>query len=329
MKKLAIVIGRFQINHIEHDKMFNKALDLAEHAVILVGSSMRSRSIDNPFTFEERSEMIKSAFTGNQSYKTFIEPLEDDLYLESKWVSNVKTIVEKYKTQFNIESDDDIILVGSSKDETSYYINSFDYGVYDYLAHNEFNNISATYIRWEWMLGAKIINNVHKNVNKILNDNKLRDMFGKLPSMLKQLPIMDYPVLISNTMLVNGDKVLLTKNYSGYWSLPESHVDLYQDQLKCAIECVGSYATIEKKNYLSHDFMGRRRDPRGDLRTKVFYIPVEPNDVSESTTTKWFTYNEIHEMRDQIFADHYFIIRTMRNKHSIYNNIKGETNYVL
>lgn len=60
--KLGFVVGRFQLLHKGHEQLINLGLEMCERFVVLIGSSNESRTKDNPFTFEERKEMIKTIY---------------------------------------------------------------------------------------------------------------------------------------------------------------------------------------------------------------------------------------------------------------------------
>ena len=60
MKKfeLGFMVGRFQILHKGHESLINEGLERCKKFVILLGNSEESRTEKNPFTFQERKEMI-------------------------------------------------------------------------------------------------------------------------------------------------------------------------------------------------------------------------------------------------------------------------------
>lgn len=58
--KLGFIVGRFQLFHKGHEEMVNLGKSLCEKFVVLVGSTNESRTVKNPFTFEERKEMIQT-----------------------------------------------------------------------------------------------------------------------------------------------------------------------------------------------------------------------------------------------------------------------------
>ena len=56
--KIGVVLGRFQMLHKGHISLIDEAAKLSDKVVVLVGSADKSNTIDNPFSFEERKEMI-------------------------------------------------------------------------------------------------------------------------------------------------------------------------------------------------------------------------------------------------------------------------------
>ena len=72
-----VVIGRFQPLHNAHLKLIRLALAKYNQVIILVGSYQQARDIHNPFTFEERKEMIVSSLTIEENNRVFIKPIRD------------------------------------------------------------------------------------------------------------------------------------------------------------------------------------------------------------------------------------------------------------
>ena len=60
--KFGILVGRFQTIHAGHEFMVNKAVSLCDNVGLFVGSSQESRTFKNPFTYEERCDMLKTVF---------------------------------------------------------------------------------------------------------------------------------------------------------------------------------------------------------------------------------------------------------------------------
>lgn len=86
-----VFIGRFQPLHLGHEHTIRHALDRVRRLIILVGSANRARTPRNPFTYEERVAMIRSAFAYEVAEgRVIIEPLNDHLYSDTAWVAEVQ-----------------------------------------------------------------------------------------------------------------------------------------------------------------------------------------------------------------------------------------------
>ena len=70
---LGIIVGRFQVLHLGHVDMINKAIELCDKVGVFIGSSQEFGTLKNPYTFEKRREMLEILF-GN---KISIYPLPD------------------------------------------------------------------------------------------------------------------------------------------------------------------------------------------------------------------------------------------------------------
>lgn len=119
--KFGVFIGRFQPFHNSHLRAVQTALKNVDELIIIVGSANASRSIKNPFTFEERKAMIESCiYDGTVNSKVHIIPARDYFYSDTAWAIQIQNIVHQ------ITGDDpSTCLVGNYKDASSYYINLF------------------------------------------------------------------------------------------------------------------------------------------------------------------------------------------------------------
>ena len=113
-----IFIGRFQPFHNGHKHIIEKGLEISKNIIVLCGSSNKSRTLKNPFTFLERKKFILSSFSNNIQERLFIEPL-DDFDSDKDWISHVNQIVKK------ITYNEKVGLIGHTRDASSYYLNLF------------------------------------------------------------------------------------------------------------------------------------------------------------------------------------------------------------
>lgn len=160
-----VFIGRFQPFHNGHKKVIDRALELAEHVVILVGSSYEARSYRNPFSFDERKEMILSTYRQEATtfhrdfHRIIIHPIQDHLYNDTQWIEEIQTGV--YDNIKSVEIVKDICsdkpedirepkvgLIGHSKDHSSYYLSLFpQWDSENVPGYDEKRLLDATWIR--------------------------------------------------------------------------------------------------------------------------------------------------------------------------------------
>lgn len=153
-----VFIGRFQPLHNGHLYVMNEALKKSKNLIILVGSAENPRSIRNPWTFDERREMIYGDLVRTPEIRdrVHVAPIRDITYNDQAWINQIqKTVDQIVLADLNQGSphvhlhglnNARIGLVGFQKDGSSYYLKKFpqweSYGIED--QHSTFD---ATGIR--------------------------------------------------------------------------------------------------------------------------------------------------------------------------------------
>jgi nicotinamide-nucleotide adenylyltransferase len=99
----ALFIGRFQPFHNGHLKIIQHASKDYDEVIIGIGSSQYDNTLENPFTSDERTLMIKKSLE-NEGITNFSTVLFPDIHNYPKWVSHVVSIT----------SDFDVVLSNSS-----------------------------------------------------------------------------------------------------------------------------------------------------------------------------------------------------------------------
>ena len=122
---VAVFVGRFQPFHIGHKSVITEALNVADHAVVLVGSSYRPRTSKNPFLFDEVAEMAAGSFSAEEQDRLTFLPLVDTIYDDDSWVQNVRTAVGRFLRYKGLPPDSKVTLIGYEKDSSSYYLKLF------------------------------------------------------------------------------------------------------------------------------------------------------------------------------------------------------------
>ena len=97
---IGFLIGRFQPFHLGHLEAIKFALSNVEHLHVGIGSSNKSHEERNPFTADERKEMILSSIDDAITKRISIHyiPDVDD---HSKWTHLVDEIIPEYDVVFS------------------------------------------------------------------------------------------------------------------------------------------------------------------------------------------------------------------------------------
>jgi len=93
-KKTALFIGRFQPFHNAHLSDVELELKEGNKIIIAIGSSQESHTKENPFTFEERKDMITEVLKDNKINAEIIAV--PDINENEKWVDHVKSIIPNF-----------------------------------------------------------------------------------------------------------------------------------------------------------------------------------------------------------------------------------------
>ena len=99
-----LLIGRFQPFHLGHLEALQFALSKVDKLWVGLGSSNKPVKKNNPFTAEQRKEMILSSIDDSMKEKISIYFIPD-LDNHMKWVEKIDTIVPKFDIIF---SNDDL-----------------------------------------------------------------------------------------------------------------------------------------------------------------------------------------------------------------------------
>ena len=129
----AIYIGRFEGFHNGQFENIKHGLEIADKLIIIIGSANKPIDWKNPWTANERIEMIKASLPPDMLSHVHFQTIEDRLYQQSEWESliyeAVDAILHDY-SQFRInpiraEQKAKIALVGCDKDDTTWYLRCF------------------------------------------------------------------------------------------------------------------------------------------------------------------------------------------------------------
>ena len=129
-----VFIGRFQPLHIGHEHTIRHALGKVDRLIVLIGSANMARNPRNPFSYDERVSMLRSAFRLEMAEgRVIAEPLNDHLYSDTAWVTEVQrrvnAIVLDAGNHHGFRNlglrDFRIALTGFGSDASAYYLKLF------------------------------------------------------------------------------------------------------------------------------------------------------------------------------------------------------------
>ncbi len=258
---LLIFIGRFQPFHMEHKRIIDIALQKSRNVLVLVGSSGKARTIRNPFTFDERKQMILDSYDGaveqgpigparKVSRRLIIKPLYDKTYNDAAWVAQVQNVVKEtiLETindgfQANGINDAKVGLIGASKDNTSYYLKLFPQ--FESVDVNVVQDLHSTAIRNGFINGTMQKHEIYHSLVPGSVAKFMYDEFANTPA-FKQLQnelkfadnykkawsVAPYPAkqVTADAIVEQSGHILLVRRRSepgkGLWALPGGHVNV-------------------------------------------------------------------------------------------------------
>ncbi len=147
----AVFIGRMQPPHKSHIDNIRRALGLAERAIIIFGSHRAARNIKNPWTADEREEMVRACLAPDENKRVSFRSVRDYYYNDNNWIANVQEAVNDviYDTAHLLPKKKEyyrIAMVGRYKDHSSYYLEYFPQWDKE-LVGNDSSMLNATDVR--------------------------------------------------------------------------------------------------------------------------------------------------------------------------------------
>lgn len=340
-KTYAIFIGRFQPFHLGHKSIIDRALKDFDSIIIVIGSDNEPRSTRNPFTSEERENMISLSFKNEDMKRIKFIRQEDIRYNDNLWTAEVISKVEKI-----INSDKDlkdnvpfIHLIGYRKDYTSYYLKKFPKWCskgYDPLP--EFIELNSTYIRHMYFnVHSKFIEESRSIVSdatrSFLDTFKFKDEYQSIckeygflkhhADMWKGAPYTPTFNTVDAVVVQSGHVLMIRRRAEpgkGLLALPGGYLDVHETHEDSMIRELKEETKIDVPEKLlrglikSHrSFAAPNRSERGRIITEAFLIEL-PDQIylpkvkgsDDADKALWIPIKNLD--RKLIFEDHLDII---------------------
>nr|WP_246712324.1 bifunctional nicotinamide-nucleotide adenylyltransferase/Nudix hydroxylase [Rhizobium rosettiformans] len=346
-----IFIGRFQPLHVGHQFVIEQALERAENVIVLVGSATSARSPRNPFTYEERREVIDSTFRSHAfPNRLHIRPISDTSS-DNRWKEQVQRQVYSV-----LESDTDIRLngigkrriglIGYAKDGSSYYLKMFpqwesvnvqpDSGPFNATDIRERYFTPLPEISERWLSPATV-----DFLSSFVRTQEFKDILRDAAyiSAYRQswnlAPFKPTFVTVDNVCVQSGHVLLVKRgDYpgKGLWALPGGFINHDEPLKESAIrelreetliaDHLGRIPPAKLAGFIQEDrtkvFDDPNRSSRGRTITHAFYYEF-PDQVEmfqvqgadDAEAAAWVPFGELQQ--SQMFEDHYLILEDMLN----------------
>lgn len=344
---LAVVIGRFSFIHNGHVHLLKQAFAAAEKVVVIVGSKNNPLSFKNPLSWLTRKVMVEDTCIlianengkpSNETHKYFaVESIEDIPYNDPLWATSVVNTVKKHSSDVH---DSDIVLVGHTKDESSFYLRLFP--------------------QWK----SLEISGFAPGLSGVLSATSLRDLFFsegnikegmlKISPYIPARPYLQYieknqegfelikaekeyleayrrkygegPFNTVDAVVTQSSHVLMIRRGGhpgrGLWALPGGFLDPKETTFEgCLRELEEETKIHVPEKVLRGSLKGNRyfdhpsRSQRGRIITFAFYFALDDTlplpkvkGSDDAAEAKWIPFSEVMGMREEIIEDHLDII---------------------
>lgn len=348
LKDLIVFIGRFSPLHNGHLAVIERALKTSKAVLVLVGSSGQARTTKNPFTFEERREMIyRSTLSIDHDAALRIKPLYDHPYNDQAWIRGVQDAVDEAKNELVdfIGINPQVYLTGADRDHSTWYLNSFgDLFNLDLITDGTNLSLSATQVR-DVLFGnpdrPELIYELEvppattrllfsfmqtEDAAVLIKEydfiKKYKDAWSAAPYAPTFMTV-DACVIQSGHVLVN-----VRDNFPGVglWALPGGFLEQNEklvdgcirelvEETRIGLSKAQLYGSIRSKEIFDHP----DRSLRGRTITTCFLMKLDDTkplpkvkpQKGEVRKVMWIPINEALKRTDLWFEDHASIVRTM------------------
>jgi bifunctional NMN adenylyltransferase/nudix hydrolase len=342
--KTAVVIGRFQPFHLGHKHMIEQACAIAECVIIVIGDTGCARTAKDPWTVEERIQMIQESMP-SLGWRAQIASIQDNPYDDNEWANRVCQAIA-----LRTQKDDEIVLVGHSKDESSYYLNLFPWPLHEVPALRVgdvrpdatnirealfANNPSGENDAWINMLDPKVYSIIlgmdPARVNRLSEEmDAVLVRFAQSASGITRLYGWQ-PSLAADLFIQSRTHVLLIRRKGklgkGTYAMPGGFLNKGERLRACAvregIEETG--INVEWPEFKANpfgDFLadapGRSLGVRTVSHVFGYYIAnaetkIVPIAGDDAEWADWVAISDLDKFKPEFFSDHWHLIQQMLN----------------
>lgn len=304
----AIFVTRAQPFHKGHYsvvKQMHQAKDV-EEIIIGIGSSQLEHTLNNPFTFEEREEMLRKSLILKKPF--YIIPIPD-INNHPIWVAYVEKLTPEFKIVYTGNP-----LVKKLFEEKDYQVRDINH---DY-------QISATKVRELMITGGNWQNYLSQGgidvITRIRGAERLKNIYC---AHLRPGVTVDALINYKNEGIVLIQRKTKENDaFGGWWALPGGFLNTGEESLTDAVAReVGEETSLQTKSSdykLFDQYSDPQRDPRGHIISLVFETLVDEGNLiaaDDAEDIKVFPFNQLPT---RLAFDHNKILNDYLEKRSSY-----------
>lgn len=341
---LTIYIGRFQPFHEAHRQTILAASNISKHTLVLIGSSRSPRTPKNPWTVQEREEMIRDT-VGADVPNLHVGHVRDFVYDDSQWVARVGELVSSVVMQNEDIDGKNIAVIGHDKDHSSFYLNFFPH--WDFVNFDSYpprgETIDATKIRDLMFKGdyafvkSVVPETIYKEIMWFIDSKEfsvLKEDWDYVEAYKKSWASSPYPPTFStcDAIVVQSGHVLLIQRGEnpgkGMWAIPGGFIDVNEkidnavirelrEETKLKVPEKVLRGSIVHKEVFDDPDRGRRG--RTITHASLFKLddaaklPVVKGS-DDAAVARWFPFSDFKEMEPVMYEDHWHIVNHLLNK---------------
>lgn len=326
----AVFIGRFQPFHNGHLEIIEAALQKAKNIIVVIGSARSGRNIKNPWTYQERCNMISNSVADENRIK-FIG-LRDYYYNDQLWLSELHQKVREIT-----DGSDSIALVGQYSDDSSYYLNMFPQ--WDFIPCNTVNKMHATEIRSQYFEGTYNYGTVPMHVASVMrayasdvpvpefvNLKEEYEFTDKYKRSWASAPFVPVFVTTDAVVIQSGHVLLVRRKFApgkGKWALPGGFIkpneriidgavrELYEEtKLLVPKEITRAHIVDEPHvfDYPGRSLRGRTITHAICVKFKDDYRLPQCKGADDAEKAQWVPIGDLKLMEENFYEDHLSII---------------------
>lgn len=334
-----VFIGRFQPFHNAHLEVLEQAFSLADKVILVIGSCRAAPSCRNPFSFEQRREMILAALSTEQRQRLIICGVRDYFFNDNLWLADVQRAVSEHTDEAG-----SIALIGAYKDATSYYVKLFPQ--WEFVAANSRLGMGATDIRrrmfgpldgpgfsdkglgpWQREVPPAVADWIERKYLHTDAYSRARQEFEFIEGYRRQWAGAPFPptfVTVDGVLFQSGHVLVVTRRMDpgkGLFALPggfvrqDEHIeDAMLRELKEETRIKLHKNELRRAIVASRVFDYPQRSLRGRTITHAFHLDLGGGELPEvkggddASRAMWMPLMDVALNEDRFFEDHAHII---------------------